>query len=264
MDNILMQMRNDKEDIDLRKNYSFLFHFLKKNLLQPRIPSLAGDKLGTPPFEKPTIAKAITNFVPYKFHGLPQTELQMMYDLAKMFLYCFNHWKLETPTNHAHSSPTDDQKIYKENYTRWICFCHVPVFCESLQKFEPTLVFGRTLLNSIFLVLRRQLMDRFTAEQDKMLPEKRNLILNHFPRFLNMLEAEIYNSSSPIWREDLTTSGGDVMSASSPLGSSIAPSPSMGPGSVGPSSVGPASVGRGTPALPMLLFLCVYRLSSIT
>ena len=42
----------------------------------------------------------------------------MMYDLAKMFLYCFNHWKLETPTNHAHSSPTDDHKVYKENYTR--------------------------------------------------------------------------------------------------------------------------------------------------
>ena len=52
-----MQMRNDKEDIDLRKNYSFLFQFLKKNLLQTRMPSLAGEKLGSPPFEKPTIVK---------------------------------------------------------------------------------------------------------------------------------------------------------------------------------------------------------------
>ena len=128
-----------------------------------------------------------------------------MYDLAKMFLYCFNHWKLETPTNHAHSSPTDDHKVYKENYTRqeggregggivmvclilfccrWICFCHVPVFCESLQKFDTTHAFGRTLLSSVFLVLRRQLMERFTSEQDKMIPEKRNLILNHFPRWV--------------------------------------------------------------------------------
>ena len=145
----------------------------------------------------------MTNFVAYRFNSLPQAEWQMMYDLAKMFLYCFNHWKLETPTNHAHSSPTDDQKTYKENYTRyfisslclvmlslyyrWICFCHVPVFCESLQKFETTHVFGRVLLSSVFLVLRRQLMDRFTTEQDKMVPEKRNLILNHFPRYITMM-----------------------------------------------------------------------------
>ena len=26
-------------------------------------------------------------------------------------------------------------------------------------------------------------MDRFTAEQDKMQPDKRNLILNHFPKY---------------------------------------------------------------------------------
>ena len=42
-----------------------------------------------------------------------------MYDLAKMFLYCFNHWKLETPSVHARSSPTNDLKTYKENYTRY-------------------------------------------------------------------------------------------------------------------------------------------------
>lgn len=71
---------------------------------------------------------------------------------------------------------------------------------------------------------------------------------------MNLLENEIYNSSSPIWKEDFTAVGstGDVMSAASPAGSSIAPSPSsaigpasVGPASVGPSSVGPGSVGRG-------------------
>ena len=66
---------------------------------------------------------------------------------------------------------------------RWVCFCHVPKFCESLQKFDTTYVFGRTLLSSVFLTLRRQLMERFTSEQDKMVPDKRNLILNHFPRY---------------------------------------------------------------------------------
>ena len=57
MDNIKLQMKNEREDQDLRQTYSFLFQFLKKNMLQPKLPSLAGEKLGTPPFEKPSIAK---------------------------------------------------------------------------------------------------------------------------------------------------------------------------------------------------------------
>lgn len=57
MDNIYLQMKNEREDQDLRKTYSFLFNFLKKNMLQSKLPSLAGDKLGTPPFGKVSIAK---------------------------------------------------------------------------------------------------------------------------------------------------------------------------------------------------------------
>lgn len=57
MDNIHVQMKNEREDQDLRKTYGFLFNFLRKNMLQPKLPSLAGDKLGTPPFEKVSIAK---------------------------------------------------------------------------------------------------------------------------------------------------------------------------------------------------------------
>ncbi len=57
MDNIFLQMKNEREDQDLRKTYGFLFHFLKKNMLQLKLPSLAGEKLGTPPFERVSIAK---------------------------------------------------------------------------------------------------------------------------------------------------------------------------------------------------------------
>lgn len=63
--------------------------------------------------------QAVTNFVMYRFGSLQQSEWQTMYDLAKMFLYCFNHWKLELPSVHARSSPTDDQRVYRENYMRW-------------------------------------------------------------------------------------------------------------------------------------------------
>ena len=54
MENILVRLKNEEEDPELKRSYSFLFYFLKKNLLQPKIPS---EKFGTPPFERPTIAK---------------------------------------------------------------------------------------------------------------------------------------------------------------------------------------------------------------
>lgn len=57
MDNILLQMKNEKEDQDLKRTYGILFQYLKKNMLLPRLPSLSGEKLGTPPFERPSIAK---------------------------------------------------------------------------------------------------------------------------------------------------------------------------------------------------------------
>jgi len=50
--------------------------------------------------------------------------------------------------------------------------------------------------------MRKQLMDKFRLEKDKMPPEKRTLVLTHFPRFLSLLEEEIYSTKSPIWDVD--------------------------------------------------------------
>ena len=41
-----------------------------------------------------------------------------MHDLAKMFLHCLNHWKLETPMQKKLHSQGEDLAAYKQNYTR--------------------------------------------------------------------------------------------------------------------------------------------------
>ena len=46
--------------------------------------------------------------------------------------------------------------------------------------------------------MRKQLLGKFRAEKDKMPAEKKTLVLTHFPRFLSLLEEEIYGES-PIW-----------------------------------------------------------------
>jgi histone acetyltransferase len=40
---------------------------------------------GRPPFEQPSIAKVVVNFVLYKFNHLPPKDWQTMYDWQKMF-----------------------------------------------------------------------------------------------------------------------------------------------------------------------------------
>ena len=63
--------------------------------------------------------QGVTNFALYKFGSLAQKEWQTMHDLAKMFLHCLNHWKLETPTARKQHMQTDDESVYKVNYTRY-------------------------------------------------------------------------------------------------------------------------------------------------
>uniref|UniRef100_A0A4W5MG96 Histone acetyltransferase n=1 Tax=Hucho hucho TaxID=62062 RepID=A0A4W5MG96_9TELE len=176
--------------------------------------------------------KGVLNFVQYKFSHLAPRERQTMFELSKMFLLCLNYWKLETPTQFRQRSQKDDGTAYKVDYTRWLCYCHVPQSNDSLPRYETTHVFGRSLLKSIFTVTRRQLLEKFRVEKDKLLPEKRTLILTHFPKFLSMLEEEIYGENSPIWEADFTmpaSEGGQL--GHHPAAVSGSPSKGMNSGS---------------------------------
>ena len=67
--------------------------------------------------------------------------------------------------------------------------------------------------------MRKQLLDKFRAEKDKMPPEKRTLVLTHFPRFLSLLEEEIYGGNSPIWDPEFKQNPPAHVSASATAGS---------------------------------------------
>ncbi|MGH0147230.1 UNVERIFIED_CONTAM: hypothetical protein FKN15_028804 [Acipenser sinensis] len=194
-----------EEDADTKQVYFYLFKLLRKCILQMGKPVVEG-ALENPPFEKPSIEQGVNNFVQYKFSHLPSKERQTIVELAKMFLNQINYWHLETPSQRRLRSPNDDPAGYKVNYTRWLCYCNVPQFCDSLPWHETTQVFGRTLLRSVFTVLRRQLLEQARQEKDKLSPEKRTLILTHSPKFLSMLEEEVYSHNSPIWDEEFMAS----------------------------------------------------------
>ncbi|XP_062867719.1 histone acetyltransferase KAT2B isoform X2 [Trichomycterus rosablanca] len=197
-----------EEDADTKQVYFSLFKLLRKCILQMGRPVVEASE--SPPFEKPSIEQGVNNFVQYKFSHLPSKERHTIVELAKMFLNQINYWQLETPSQRKQRVPTDDG--YKVNYTRWLCYCNVPQFCDSLPRYEATQIFGRTLLRSVFTIMRKQLLEQARQEKDKLPPEKRTLILTHFPKFLSMLEEEVYSPNSPIWSEDFMVSltGGQI------------------------------------------------------
>nr|XP_015217600.1 PREDICTED: histone acetyltransferase KAT2A [Lepisosteus oculatus] len=168
VENLFMSVHKE-EDTDTKQVYFYLFKLLRKCILQMSRPVVEGS-LGCPPFEKPNIEQGVLNFVQYKFSHLPPKERQTMFELSKMFLLCLNYWKLETPSQYRQRAQNDDGTAYKVDYTS-----------------SPL-----------------KLLEKFRVEKDKLLPEKRTLILTHFPKFLSMLEEEIYGENSPIWEADFT------------------------------------------------------------
>ncbi|XP_020360687.2 histone acetyltransferase KAT2B isoform X1 [Oncorhynchus kisutch] len=234
-----------EEDADTKQVYFSLFKLLRKCILQMGKPVVEAQE--SPPFEKPSIEQGVNNFVQYKFSHLPSKERQTIVELAKMFLNQINYWQLETPSQRRQRAPADDAAGYKVNYTRWLCYCNVPQFCDSLPRYEMTQIFGRTLLGSVFTVMRKQLLEQARQEKDTLPPEKRTLILTHFPKFLSMLEEEVYSHSSPIWSEDFLvgSTGGQIQ-----IHTVISAPPVARPlyYSTSPVSVDPSSCGSVSPA----------------
>lgn len=200
IDNLGTEMSRE-ENQDTKKVYTYLFHVLRNCILTFNTP-IVQSSLGQPPFEKPSIEHAISNLLTYKFSHLAQQEWKAVSEVKRILLHCLNTWALPNPSNQKHIVSPEEATIYKMEHMRWLVFCNAPTFCDSFQHYDTTAVFGRTLLRAIFKYMRKQIMDQFNRERDKMPQERRVMMLTHFPLFFNQLEEEIYAQDSPIWDVD--------------------------------------------------------------
>jgi histone acetyltransferase len=171
--------------------------------------------LGKPPFEEPSITRAIVNFLFVKYGKSGDSELKTMLEVTKLFLYCLNMWKFETPTSFSkritdgtnrlfaelNDSKNPDgigqsnnvlylkqQKIialYKLNYTRWMCYNFVPSFCDSLEKYETIAIFGISFLKLVLPLIRQELQEKFIGEKEKMPGENRLIFSTSLPRLIS-------------------------------------------------------------------------------
>lgn len=196
VENLFMSMQRE-DDQDTKKVYYYLFRLLRQCIISRTQPLIRGP-LGDPPFETPSIAKAVTNFVFHKYSHLSAPELQSMMDVAKTFLHCLNNWKFEAPSIRGKDLSNEDASNYKINYTRWLVFCHVPAFCNSLKHYDTTHVFGRTMLKSCYQFVYQQLMAKCKVERERM-PMERRPVLSQLPKFVEALKHEVLNEESEIW-----------------------------------------------------------------
>lgn len=196
VENLYLSIQRE-EDGETKKVYAFLFRLLRQCILTKQPPVIRGP-LGEPPFEQPSIYKAVINFVFYKYAHVSESERQTIMDVAKTYLTCLNNWNLEAPSVRSRDLSHEDASTYTINYTRWLVYCHVPAFCSTLKHYDTTLVFGRTMLKSIYQYVYQQVLQKCKTEKDRMLPEKRMLLV-HLPKFLEALKHEVVNEESLIW-----------------------------------------------------------------
>lgn len=185
-----------EEDIDTREIYYQIFKLLRDSISTMVTPVIESED--GPPFENPSIQTAVTNFTLYKFPNLKEKDWKVKFDLTKIVLHCLKNWKLQIPNLHkVHSK--EDIETYKINYGRWLCYCHVPAFCDSLPCYDTTQIFGRKFLKNVFPSMTRQLMTRLEAEKDKLKLDGREAVFSQMPNLIAQLSQELDESNSPIW-----------------------------------------------------------------
>ncbi|BET00304.1 PCAF (P300/CBP-associated factor) N-terminal domain [Nesidiocoris tenuis] len=190
-----------ESDVEVKNIYYNLFRCMKASIQQLKNP-LIEECLGVPPFETPTIARGVSNFLCHRYNHLGEKEWQIMYSLAQTFANAVNQYIFESPSVHKLTASEEDVIPYRRNYTKWMVFCFVPTFCDSIRHYDVSNIFGRTMLRSAFKGLKKDLIDKLYTENDRLSPEERAKFLPHLPRLMDLLEEDIYSPNSPIWEKD--------------------------------------------------------------
>lgn len=135
IENLFISMHRE-EDEETKKVYNYLFHVshntpckyqntgtkyifqLLRQCVLSRQQAVIRGPLGDPPFEVPSISKAVSNFLYLKYNHLAQAEFHVMTEVAKTFLNCLNFWSFETPSARCKELSHEDASTYKINFTR--------------------------------------------------------------------------------------------------------------------------------------------------
>ena len=61
------------------------------------------------------------------------------------------------------------------------------MFCNNFTKYSLSQVFGKSFFQMLLPSLGRQLLDKFSADKEKLPAEKRTILFTYFPRYVRFV-----------------------------------------------------------------------------
>ncbi|KAL4084428.1 hypothetical protein QTP88_028250 [Uroleucon formosanum] len=204
LNNLSATINQEKKKSNIERNYVqedayiAVYHELQ-NFVYPE-SSVTLDKLfGTPPFENPNIVKTLMNFNMYKF-GHDSSQLKIALKISKFVTKRFDLWKWISPKELLQCTTLQQRKDYEFYYQRYLVFCLLPKYLHSIApSFKMSLIFGQDILKYTLKAFRLHITDWCHASSSKWTNRQKHFYMNYLPKYMNLLEEEVYAVHSPIW-----------------------------------------------------------------
>lgn len=112
---------------------------------------------------------------------------------------------MKSPLEYRSTYPDENEDniaLYKISYARWMIFCHVPTFCDSMPKKRPTLAFGGMFIKQIAKDFGREISTRAESIVDDDLKNEKEKCAKRLPKFFADIVTELENDDSNLWKID--------------------------------------------------------------
>ncbi|XP_022179942.1 histone acetyltransferase KAT2B-like isoform X2 [Myzus persicae] len=212
LDNLAVTVNKDLKKPNIERNYveedtySAVYHELR-NFVYPGSCITLEKLFGTPPFENPNIVKVLMNFNMLKF-GHDSSQLKIALKISTFVTKYFDLWKLTSPKELPNCKTFQYRKNYEFYYQRYLVFCLLPKYLHSIApSYKMSLIFGQDILMYTLKSFRMYLTDWCHASASKWSNHQKHFYMSYLPKYMNLLEEEVYAVHSPIWDLHFKNSG---------------------------------------------------------
>jgi histone acetyltransferase len=115
---LVLQKDPATNDPDTKQIFHYLFRLLRKSVASCCSPLPDFATLGKPPYEEPSISRALMALIAFQYAHVSITEWAGVVDLGKILLHTFNVCKLDAPSVAANRIGAANYDSYKHMYTR--------------------------------------------------------------------------------------------------------------------------------------------------
>ncbi|XP_003244523.1 histone acetyltransferase KAT2A-like [Acyrthosiphon pisum] len=158
---------------------------------------------GSPPFEKTNIEQVLLNFCMHIFNDNGTLKFEDALKVTKFVLKYFDTWMWNIPQELLKCDPREYSKSYDYYYCRFLLHCCLPRCVHSISlRYRPTKIFGQDVLKYTLKAFRIQLQVWCCKKSIMWNELTTSFCLDYFPKYMDLLEKEVFNDESPIWDMD--------------------------------------------------------------